>query len=45
MGKLITNLDFFKRKNINNSKVNTNDPSMLTSNVSISISENPQTKF
>jgi hypothetical protein len=45
MGKLTTILDFFKRKNINNSKVKIDDVSLSTSNVDIPISENPQTKF
>ena len=43
MGKSTTNLDFFQEKNINNSKVNTYDPSMPTSSVDIPISENSQT--
>ncbi len=41
MGKLTTILDFFKRKNKNNSKVNIDDVSLSTSNVNILISENP----
>jgi hypothetical protein len=45
MEKSTTNLDFLKRKNINNSKANTDNPSMPTSSVDIPISENPQTKF
>ena len=45
MGKLTTILDFFKRKNTNNSKININDISLSTSKVDILISENPQTKF
>ena len=36
---------FFARKNRNNSKVNTDDASLLTSNVDIPIFENPQIKF
>jgi hypothetical protein len=45
MEKSTTNLEFLKRKNINNSKANTDNPSMPTSSVDIPISENPQTKF
>jgi hypothetical protein len=39
MEKSTTNLDFLKRKNINNSKANTDNPSMTTSSVDIPISE------
>jgi hypothetical protein len=45
MEKSTTNLDFLKRKNINNLKANTDNPSMPISSVDIPISENPQTKF
>jgi hypothetical protein len=45
MEKSTTNLEFLKRKNINNSKANIDNPSMPTSSVDIPISENPQTKF
>ena len=39
MRKATTKLDFIKRKDINNSKVNTDDPSMMTFSVDILISE------
>jgi hypothetical protein len=39
MGMSITNFDFFKRKNINNSKANNVDPSMPISSVDIPISK------
>ncbi len=45
MGKSITILDFFERKNTNNSKVNINDTSLPTSSVNIIFFLNSQTIF
>jgi hypothetical protein len=45
MGRSTTNFNVFKRKNINNLKINNDDPSMSISNVDIPVSKKYSNKI